>query len=184
MKKAKSVHRQPRGRGEGDDRLGHQIMFKGLLRTLRKCQSKMLFEYFALSLNFPLHFGMVRSVKSYHFCYICTSELTYCCWLIIVFEGVLRDIRKNSIEGDCSSDQFSWNRISFLRKVGNDSEENASSSGIEIDDSEDDSSPLFFQPGKIGFYSPRQGKGSDERLNCFRNVGRCCIAGIFHLNLI
>lgn len=63
MKKGKSVHRQPRGRGEGDDRLGHQIMFKGLLRTLRKCESKMLFEYFALSLNFALHFGMVVVVN-------------------------------------------------------------------------------------------------------------------------
>lgn len=72
----------------------------------------------------------------------------------------------------------------FLRKVCNDSEENASSSGMEIDDSEDDSSPLFFQPGKIGFYSPRQGKGSDERLNCFRNVGRSCIGGILHSSLI
>ncbi|XP_038051829.1 E3 ubiquitin-protein ligase UBR5-like [Patiria miniata] len=35
-----------------------------------------------------------------------------------------------------------------------------------------DNEPLFYQPGKRGFYSPRPGKNSTERLNCFRNVGR------------
>ncbi|CAG2184492.1 EDD1 [Mytilus edulis] len=45
---------------------------------------------------------------------------------------------------------------------------------MDIDDEEDldDSSPLFWQPGKRGFYSPRPGKNSPERLNAFRNVGR------------
>lgn len=32
--------------------------------------------------------------------------------------------------------------------------------------------PLFYCPGKQGFYSPRQGKASYERLNAFRNTGR------------
>lgn len=36
----------------------------------------------------------------------------------------------------------------------------------------DDSMPLFYCPGKQGFYSPRQGKASYERLNAFRNTGR------------
>lgn len=40
-----------------------------------------------------------------------------------------------------------------------------------IDDTEDNS-PLFYAPGKRGFYTPRQGRGSYERLNAFRNVGR------------
>lgn len=40
-----------------------------------------------------------------------------------------------------------------------------------LDDTEDNA-PLFYSPGKRGFYSPRQGKGSFERLNAFRNVGR------------
>ncbi|XP_071854621.1 E3 ubiquitin-protein ligase UBR5-like isoform X3 [Apostichopus japonicus] len=35
-----------------------------------------------------------------------------------------------------------------------------------------DSEPLFFEPGKRGFFSPRPGKNTVERLNCFRNVGR------------
>ncbi|XP_065677761.1 E3 ubiquitin-protein ligase UBR5 isoform X1 [Hydra vulgaris] len=35
-----------------------------------------------------------------------------------------------------------------------------------------DNSPLFFQPGKPGYYSPRPGKNVIERINCFRNVGR------------
>ena len=45
---------------------------------------------------------------------------------------------------------------------------------VDDDDYEDylDNSPLFFQPGKTGFYSPRCGKISVERLNCYRNVGR------------
>ncbi|XP_058797650.1 E3 ubiquitin-protein ligase hyd isoform X2 [Phymastichus coffea] len=40
-----------------------------------------------------------------------------------------------------------------------------------IDDTEDNA-PLFYSPGKRGFYTPRQGRGSYERLNAFRNVGR------------
>ncbi|CAG0886409.1 unnamed protein product [Darwinula stevensoni] len=39
-------------------------------------------------------------------------------------------------------------------------------------DGSDDSCPLFYQPGKRGFYSPRQGKATPERINAFRNVGR------------
>uniref|UniRef100_A0A336LUN3 HECT-type E3 ubiquitin transferase n=1 Tax=Culicoides sonorensis TaxID=179676 RepID=A0A336LUN3_CULSO len=36
----------------------------------------------------------------------------------------------------------------------------------------DDNAPLFYSPGKRGFYSPRQGYPSYERINAFRNVGR------------
>ena len=36
----------------------------------------------------------------------------------------------------------------------------------------EDGSPLFWQPGKRGYYSPRAGKCTPERLNAFRNVGR------------
>lgn len=36
----------------------------------------------------------------------------------------------------------------------------------------DDNAPLFYQPGKPNFYSPRQGYPSFERINAFRNVGR------------
>ncbi|XP_018572709.1 E3 ubiquitin-protein ligase hyd isoform X3 [Anoplophora glabripennis] len=37
---------------------------------------------------------------------------------------------------------------------------------------EEDIAPLFYCPGKRGFYAPRQGKATFERLNAFRNVGR------------
>lgn len=37
---------------------------------------------------------------------------------------------------------------------------------------EEDNAPLFYCPGKRGFYAPRQGKCTFERLNAFRNVGR------------
>ncbi|GBP22900.1 E3 ubiquitin-protein ligase hyd [Eumeta japonica] len=36
----------------------------------------------------------------------------------------------------------------------------------------DDSAPLFYSPGKRGYYSPRQGRATPERINAFRNVGR------------
>ena len=44
----------------------------------------------------------------------------------------------------------------------------------ELDDDEEleDLSSLFWQPGKRGYYSPRPGKGTAERLSAFRNVGR------------
>jgi E3 ubiquitin-protein ligase EDD1 len=32
--------------------------------------------------------------------------------------------------------------------------------------------PLFFCPGKKGFYSPRFGRWGRERINAYRNVGR------------
>ena len=40
-----------------------------------------------------------------------------------------------------------------------------------LDDAEDNA-PLFYTPGKRGFYTPRQGRGTVERLSAFRNVGR------------
>lgn len=45
-------------------------------------------------------------------------------------------------------------------------------SDSEVADSQEDNSPLFYSPGKRGFYSPRQGRGTYQRLNAFRNVGR------------
>lgn len=45
-------------------------------------------------------------------------------------------------------------------------------SDIDDDDDLEDNAPLFWQPGKRGYYTPRPGKGSPERLNAFRNVGR------------
>ncbi|XP_028405111.1 E3 ubiquitin-protein ligase UBR5-like isoform X2 [Dendronephthya gigantea] len=36
----------------------------------------------------------------------------------------------------------------------------------------EDNAALFYQPGHSGFYSPRPGNNSPERLNAFRNVGR------------
>lgn len=45
---------------------------------------------------------------------------------------------------------------------------------MELDDPDDgdDNASLFYQPGKRGFYSPRPGKNTEARLNCFRNIGR------------
>jgi len=46
------------------------------------------------------------------------------------------------------------------------------SGNVEEDEDYLDNSPLFFQPGKPGYYSPRPGRNTSERLDCFRNVGR------------
>ena len=42
----------------------------------------------------------------------------------------------------------------------------------EVPPREEDNAPLFYQPGHSGFYSPRPGNNSPERLNVFRNIGR------------
>lgn len=62
----------------------------------------------------------------------------------------------------------SSNRRSSGRSGGTEgtTSEDATSEDVE------DNAPLFYCPGKRGFYSPRQGKASYERLNAFRNVGR------------
>ncbi len=46
--------------------------------------------------------------------------------------------------------------------------------GLDSEDDEDaeDLSPLFWQPGKRGYYAPRAGKPSPERVSAYRNVGR------------
>lgn len=44
--------------------------------------------------------------------------------------------------------------------------------GEATDFPDDDNAPLFYQPGLRGFYSPRQGRSTEIRLNAFRNVGR------------
>jgi E3 ubiquitin-protein ligase EDD1 len=43
---------------------------------------------------------------------------------------------------------------------------------LEEEEELEDLSSLFWQPGKWGYYSPRPGKGTAERLSAFRNVGR------------
>jgi E3 ubiquitin-protein ligase EDD1 len=44
---------------------------------------------------------------------------------------------------------------------------------VVLDDCQiDDNAPLFYQPEKANFYSPRQGYPTCERINAFRNVGR------------
>ena len=41
-----------------------------------------------------------------------------------------------------------------------------------LEECTDDNAPLFYSPGKRGFYSPIQGRATPERLNAYRNVGR------------
>lgn len=55
---------------------------------------------------------------------------------------------------------------------GNTSSQQTGKGTLEDEDEGEDNAPLFYQPGKRGFYSPRQGKATQERRNAFRNVGR------------
>ncbi|KAH8294942.1 hypothetical protein KR018_004468 [Drosophila ironensis] len=47
-----------------------------------------------------------------------------------------------------------------------------SPSVVLVEPVDDDNEPLFYTPGKRGFYTPRQGFASFERINAFRNIGR------------
>lgn len=68
-------------------------------------------------------------------------------------------------------DVFSLNDRSGCRKSAGRTGDGQSTEEAPPAD-EEDNAPLFYCPGKRGFYAPRQGKGSFERLNAFRNVGR------------
>merc|ERR1712176_293564 len=47
-----------------------------------------------------------------------------------------------------------------------------------------DLSPLFFQPDKAGFYSPRTAHNSPERINCYRNIGRFIGLCLLHNHIL
>lgn len=67
---------------------------------------------------------------------------------------------------------FSLTERSNSRKSGGCSGNGDSNNQDESSTDEEDNAPLFYCPGKRGFYAPRQGRGTFERLNAFRNVGR------------
>lgn len=64
--------------------------------------------------------------------------------------------------------------ITFKQKseVNVQSQQKKSPSAALVEPIEDDNEPLFYSPGKRGFYTPRQGLASFERINAFRNIGR------------
>ncbi|XP_074597147.1 E3 ubiquitin-protein ligase hyd isoform X2 [Brevipalpus obovatus] len=76
------------------------------------------------------------------------------------------------------SRNVSGNSSKGVNSLGPSSLKQQSSSGVisgqagDEDDEGEDNAPLFYQPGKRGFFSPQQGKATQERRNAFRNVGR------------
>lgn len=65
--------------------------------------------------------------------------------------------------------------FSLAERGGSRKSAGRSGDGANQDESsadEEDNAPLFYCPGKRGFYAPRQGRATFERLNAFRNVGR------------
>ena len=85
-------------------------------------------------------------------------------------------------ESSSSDSLFEMDMYSLTRNTppsgnsaGKSSANNTSGRTLDVDideEDEEDNCALFYQPGKRGFYSPRLGKGSAERINAFRNVGR------------
>ncbi|XP_060518971.1 E3 ubiquitin-protein ligase UBR5 isoform X3 [Cylas formicarius] len=71
-------------------------------------------------------------------------------------------------------DVFSLNERGDNARKGNGGRSNNADNSVteETAPDEEDNAPLFYSPGKRGFYAPRQGKATYERLNAFRNVGR------------
>ncbi|CAH1775507.1 unnamed protein product [Owenia fusiformis] len=81
-------------------------------------------------------------------------------------EVIMSHGREISAEALLDLDIFNLSTEKMKRVTGRKSD-------VEEEEEEaQDNSALFFQPGKQGYYSPRQGKTRPERLNAFRNVGR------------
>ncbi|XP_022226183.2 E3 ubiquitin-protein ligase hyd isoform X3 [Drosophila obscura] len=65
--------------------------------------------------------------------------------------------------------------ITFKQKsesCSQNSQQKKSASVVLVEPADDDNDPLFYSPGKRGFYTPRQGFATFERINAFRNIGR------------
>ncbi|KXJ14915.1 E3 ubiquitin-protein ligase UBR5 [Exaiptasia diaphana] len=62
--------------------------------------------------------------------------------------------------------------LDALKANVNKDQDEESGPSLDSEDSSEDYTPLFYQPGKVGYYSPRPGRWTEERLNCYRNVGR------------
>ena len=83
-----------------------------------------------------------------------------------------RDLSSADMMFESLGDVFNLSQRSKLTPTGNSkSDHHLLMSGLD-EDEEEDNQPLFYQPGKRGYYSLRQGKCTNERLNAFRNVGR------------
>ncbi|XP_064552253.1 E3 ubiquitin-protein ligase hyd [Drosophila montana] len=64
--------------------------------------------------------------------------------------------------------------INFKQKseINVQSQQKKPPSAALVEPMDDDNEPLFYAPGKRGFYTSRQGLASFERINAFRNIGR------------
>ncbi|XP_017139652.1 E3 ubiquitin-protein ligase hyd isoform X1 [Drosophila miranda] len=65
--------------------------------------------------------------------------------------------------------------ITFKQKsesCSQNSQQKKSAPVVLVEPADDDNEPLFYSPGKRGFYTPRQGFATFERINAFRNIGR------------
>lgn len=92
--------------------------------------------------------------------------------------GMLLDLRSNQIQQLLTSETYLKSQFdeACTLLVSSSNTTNQSSEIFSNDSSIVDDSPLFWQPDKTmagsGFYSPRAGLNSTNRLNAFRNVGR------------
>ncbi|XP_068157779.1 E3 ubiquitin-protein ligase hyd isoform X1 [Drosophila tropicalis] len=92
--------------------------------------------------------------------------------------GMLLEIPTPQLLSVLSSDETLRQKVNEAIEIINFKQKSESSQGqpkksvVLVEPVEDDNEPLFYSPGKRGFYTPRQGFASFERINAFRNIGR------------
>ncbi|ESN90470.1 hypothetical protein HELRODRAFT_71154 [Helobdella robusta] len=89
-----------------------------------------------------------------------------------IMEVIANQSRESAANDSLDGDIFNLtNSYKFCNKKNAASQIKKISVGDEESEVEDNR-PLFWQPGKKGYYSPRPGRNTAERLNAYRNVGR------------
>jgi E3 ubiquitin-protein ligase EDD1 len=77
-----------------------------------------------------------------------------------------------AVSASVSADHSTLPDIDFFNLSKSKEDSNSATETSGANEVVEDNLPLFYSPGKRGFYSPIQGKATPERLNAFRNVGR------------
>ncbi|KAL3890879.1 hypothetical protein ACJMK2_003152 [Sinanodonta woodiana] len=115
--------------------------------------------------------GMLLELSPAQLLFMLTSEERLRQHVDEAVDIIMSHSRELSAEALLDLDIFSLSATANTDKKKKLSESDRRSDGEDEDELEDNA-PLFWQPGKRGFYSPRPGKNTPERLNAFRNVGR------------
>ncbi|GAB0097413.1 E3 ubiquitin-protein ligase hyd [Sergentomyia squamirostris] len=92
---------------------------------------------------------------------------------VIIYRQRLEPVGENSAGGTSSGNLAESSASGSGQTSGNFSPTKKMNPIVVLEEFQlDDSAPLFYSPGKRGFYTPRQGCATYERINAFRNIGR------------